>query len=161
MPWLDLLSVEFIVLYAFCGITDVLDGVLARRWGVESEWGSRLDSIADLLFYSAMVTKIVPFLIEKRVHYAVWVVAGTAVLLRLAAYLLVAFKFRRFASVHTYANKLTGLAIFSLPFLLYWGNLTAAGLFAGAVGVFSSLEELLIHALSNEYNPNKKSLFFR
>ena len=49
-------SVPFAVLYVLCGLTDVLDGFVARKLRTESKTGERLDSAADLFFavvYSA------------------------------------------------------------------------------------------------------------
>ena len=42
-------------IYTFAGLTDVLDGWLARKTGRASEFGARLDSVADLLFYSVLL----------------------------------------------------------------------------------------------------------
>ena len=41
-------SPAFFALYAFAGVTDMVDGTVARRTGTESEFGAKLDSIADL-----------------------------------------------------------------------------------------------------------------
>ena len=43
-------SVPFAVLYLLCGVTDVLDGFVARKLHTESEKGGMLDSTADLFF---------------------------------------------------------------------------------------------------------------
>ncbi len=42
------LSVCFYVVYALTGITDALDGFIARKLKVTSELGAKLDSAADL-----------------------------------------------------------------------------------------------------------------
>lgn len=47
------LSLPFLLVYAWCGISDVLDGALARRFALQSDFGSALDSIADALFVFA------------------------------------------------------------------------------------------------------------
>lgn len=49
-----LTSIWFLVIYTFAGLTDALDGWLARKSGRASEFGARLDSISDLLFYSVL-----------------------------------------------------------------------------------------------------------
>ena len=46
------LTLPFYLLYTFCGITDVLDGTIARATNSTSEFGARLDSISDLIFYA-------------------------------------------------------------------------------------------------------------
>ena len=45
----DAMTLPFWVLYVIAGTTDMLDGFLARRWGVESKFGARLDSLAELI----------------------------------------------------------------------------------------------------------------
>lgn len=35
--------------------TDIGDGMLARRWNVETEWGSNFDSVMDVIFYALLV----------------------------------------------------------------------------------------------------------
>ena len=44
------LTLPFYLLYTFCGITDVLDGTIARATNSTSEFGARLDSISDPIF---------------------------------------------------------------------------------------------------------------
>lgn len=41
-------SVTFWVCYLWCGISDMLDGLLARKFGQQSMTGAKLDSISDL-----------------------------------------------------------------------------------------------------------------
>jgi cardiolipin synthase len=54
------------VLFAVAGLTDWLDGQLARRWHQQSEWGRVLDPIADkllvatILFMLAALARISP-----------------------------------------------------------------------------------------------------
>jgi cardiolipin synthase len=54
------------VLFAAAGVTDWLDGQLARRWHQQSEWGRVLDPIADkllvatILFMLAALQRITP-----------------------------------------------------------------------------------------------------
>lgn len=52
--FIPLKSIGFLVVYTFAGLTDVLDGWLARKTGRANEFGARLDSIADLLFYGVL-----------------------------------------------------------------------------------------------------------
>lgn len=46
----------FYLNYLLCGITDVVDGILARKLQAVSETGARLDSFADALFVCCIVT---------------------------------------------------------------------------------------------------------
>ena len=40
-------SIRFCLLYIFCGLTDMVDGAIARKTNAVSEFGARLDSVAD------------------------------------------------------------------------------------------------------------------
>ena len=58
------MSIWFYIVYCLTGITDVLDGFIARKFKLTSEFGAKLDSIADLLFYTVMGIMIMPVLLE-------------------------------------------------------------------------------------------------
>jgi len=57
----DAMTVPFWVLYLIAGLTDMLDGFLARRWGAESRLGARLDSLTEFLHTKA--NKVTGFLL--------------------------------------------------------------------------------------------------
>ena len=51
-------STAFFAVYALTGVTDVLDGWVARRTHTATAGGAMLDSVADLFFYSVMLLKL-------------------------------------------------------------------------------------------------------
>ena len=65
----------YFVIYTFCGISDILDGWLARHTGTASDLGARLDSIADLFFYTVMIIQLLPIL-RQLLPGAFWVLLG-------------------------------------------------------------------------------------
>lgn len=152
------LSPEFFIIYALTGLTDALDGWIARKTKTSSTFGARLDSIADLLFYAVMLIRILPILLTILPGWIWYVVAGI-ICVRLSAYITAAIKCRRFASLHTYLNKLTGFSLFLVPFLLVTDLAVGSCMTVCAVAAVSSLEELVIHICSKDYCPNVKSIF--
>ena len=138
------LSPAFYVIYTFSGISDALDGWIARKTGTVSEFGARLDSIADLLFYFVMLIKLFPQL-WKMLPMAVWYAVGVILILRLISYMVAAVKYRCFAALHTYLNKLTGFAVFLIPYLIGTALFEEYCYFVCAVAVLAAVEELLIH----------------
>ena len=67
-------SPAFFVVYTLTGVTDVLDGFVARKTGTASDFGAKLDSAADLLFYGVMLLKIFPVLwhtLPKKIWWGV------------------------------------------------------------------------------------------
>ena len=69
----DAMTMPFWTLYLIAGLTDMLDGFLARRWGVESKFGARLDSMADFVFVLAVGYKLFPWL---KLPAALWMMIG-------------------------------------------------------------------------------------
>ena len=152
------LTAIFYVIYILCGFSDVLDGWIARKSGTISEFGAKLDSIADLMFYAVVLIKLLPIL-WKLLPAWIWYFVGSIVLLRLVSYLTAGLKFRRFASLHTKANKLTGAAVFLLPcFITLPCAVEYCVLFTG-IACISTVEELILHIVRKEYHSNTKALF--
>ena len=77
------LTLPFYLLYTFCGITDVLDGTIARATNSTSEFGARLDSISDLIFYAVMIVKFFPILLEVLPVW-MWYCIGAVLVIRCA-----------------------------------------------------------------------------
>ena len=150
-------STAFFVVYTLCGLSDVLDGWIARATNTTSELGSKLDSVADLLLYAVMILRIFPNLLEK-LPTEFWLFVLLVVVIRLASYAVAAIKYRRFSTMHTYLNKLTGLAVFTVPYIIMQDWAYIGCCIVAAIGGLSSLEELIMHIFSKSYNPSKKTL---
>lgn len=156
--FLPLRSAGFLVAYTLTGLTDALDGWIARKTGTASDFGARLDSIADLLFYGIVLFRLAPVLWQV-LPVAIWYAVAIILLVRLAAYGTAAIKYHRFASLHTWLNKLTGAAIYLLPYILV---ISAGIVYSWAVCVLAfaaSLEELAIHLCRQGYRVDRKSIF--
>ena len=151
------LTVAFFIIYTLSGISDVLDGYIARKFNAISKLGTTLDSIADILFYSIMLFKIAPLLFEK-LPSGIWIAVSVVIVIRIASYLLAAMKYRRFASLHTYLNKLTGITMFTVPYFINLPIGTAICISVCAIAGLASFEELMIHVKSKEYNGDTKSI---
>lgn len=151
------LSPAFFAVYTLTGLTDVMDGWVARKTGTSGDFGAKLDSCADLLFYGVMLVRLLPLLFRTLPAPIWWVVLGIACL-RLTAYLVAAIKYRTFASLHTYFNKLTGAAVFLVPYFLLTGFAPGYCWGVCAVAGVASLEELLIHLLRPAHQSDTKSL---
>ena len=153
------LSLAFFWVYALTGLTDVLDGWIARKTKTTSDFGARLDSIADLVFYAVMLTGIFPILFEK-LPSEIWYVVAAVLCIRISAYIIAAIKYRLFASLHTYLNKFTGAAVFLIPFSLITDYTVAFCWIVSGVAMAASIEELVIHIRRKDYCSNVKSILF-
>ena len=148
------LTTKFYILYMLTGITDVLDGFLARKLNLTSNFGAKLDSVADLLFYAVTIILIMPVLFE-RLSFYIWIGVAVALTFRIAAYITAAIKFHRFASTHSYLNKITGLCVFSVPFFLLLAFAEPLCWMSCGIGILSSLHEFVAHLKSPVYKARK------
>ncbi|MDP4119097.1 MAG: CDP-alcohol phosphatidyltransferase, partial [Bacillota bacterium] len=71
------------------------------------------------------------------------------------------YKYRTFASLHTYANKATGALIFAFPLFYILFGLTGAGIILCFAGFISSFEELVIIVKSKKLNRDCKSIIMQ
>ena len=154
------LTAEFYWVYALTGFTDVLDGWIARTTKTASDFGARLDSIADLLFYGIMLFRLLPVLWQT-MPAVIWYAVAVIILVRLAAYITAAIKYHRFASMHTWLNKLTGAAVFLLPCVLAVSTGIVYSWTVCVLAFTASLEELAIHLCRKDYCTDRKSIFQR
>ena len=161
LVFLDLGSIPFLVVYAVAGITDVLDGHLARKYHLESEIGNVLDTSADWLLLSVMAVKFIPYLINI-LEWWNWVIILVPFVIHAIAYLVCYLKFKKLSALHTYLNKIMSAAIFVYPFTfigeIYW-LYNSYEIFFGLIAFLGSIEVNLIHLLSNEYDNRNKSIF--
>jgi len=151
-------SVSFWVFYSLAGLSDFLDGIIARILKAESKIGAILDSIADLVFFV-----IIAFLLLSKVSLPLWMIISISAiaLIRIIAYLIGFIKYKGFISIHTYLNKFIGLCLFLSPILFYFWGLGITGIVLISIAAVSSLEEMLIDITSKQVELDRKGLFIK
>lgn len=111
------MSTPFLIAYIYSGLSDVLDGFLARKLDIQSEIGRKLDSVSDLFFYTVMMIKIWPFLVAYLPGFMwniIWMILG----IRICLYVHTQIKHHELLANHTILNKATGVVMFLLPFMV-------------------------------------------
>ena len=66
-------SITFYIIYIYCGLSDMLDGFLARKYKITSKFGAKIDSIADMIFVFVSILKIIP-VIEIPIAIYIWII---------------------------------------------------------------------------------------
>jgi len=145
----------FFIVYTLCGLSDVVDGTIARAMGTTSALGAKLDSAADLSYYAVMAVKIFPVLL-KTLPMSVWYIVIADFAMRIISYSFVAIKYRKFSSMHTYMNKLTGLAVFTIPYYITTKYAIPLAYVGAVIAGVASLEELLLHITGKAHKSSKK-----
>lgn len=105
-------SAWFYGFYLLGGISDVLDGIAARRLGQETKFGAKLDTAADAVF--AGVVLIQWF---RAFPVPTWLIVWTMVIAVIKCVnLTVGFiTAKRFLAEHTVLNKICGILLFGIP----------------------------------------------
>lgn len=150
------LGLAFFIAYSLAGITDILDGFIARKTNSESLFGAKLDSIADMVMVCVLMIILLP-IIDFKTYHIVWIII--IALIRVISLISTYIKFRQFTLIHSFLNKLTGLFLLSTPFLLLFPNYDRVINTACVIASFSAIEEFLIIIFKKEYNPDIKSIF--
>ena len=132
----DVKGWPFWVVYGLCGISDMLDGYLARKLHAESKAGALLDSVADLLFVVCCAVRLLP---EVEIPVWLWGWAGVIVFIKIMNQVSALVVCKRFCFPHTWANKLTGILLFLVVPTVFWSVIPIA--LVAAVATFAAMQE--------------------
>ena len=105
-------SPVFYVLYLIAGLSDMIDGTIARRMNTVSEFGARFDTAADFVFVVVCLIKFLPVISIPAWLY-VWIVliALIKIIIIISGYVVQ----KKLVAVHSVMNKMTGVLLFILP----------------------------------------------
>lgn len=110
-------SPGFWALYCWGGVSDMIDGPIARKLNSVSETGSRIDSGADLVFVICSAIKVLPS-IQLPVWIWLWVAAIGAV--KMAGIVIGSARNHKLSIPHSASNRLTGVLLFCMPVAMIW-----------------------------------------
>ena len=134
----DAMTLPFWILYLIAGLTDMVDGFLARRWGVESKFGARLDSLADFLFVLAVGYKLFPYM---KLPTALWMMIGLIALVKMVNTICSYMVRHRIEYLHTKANKLTGLLLFIGMMAIGQSYFISVAWMIACIALFAAIQE--------------------
>ena len=134
----DAMTLPFWTLYVIAGLTDMLDGFLARRWGVESKFGARLDSLADFMLVLAVGYKLFPYM---KLPTALWMMIGLIALVKMVNAISSYVVKRRIEFLHTKANKLTGFLLFVGMMAIGQSHFFPVAWMIACIALFAAIQE--------------------
>ena len=132
------LSPGFMALYLSAGVTDMLDGFVARKTHTASAFGAKLDTVADICFLAVAACKLIPVLCLP-----VWLWCWTGVVAVIKAGNIVAgFALHgEFPAVHSVSNKAAGLLLFVFPVSVPFVNPTYGAVVVCVAATFAAIRE--------------------
>ena len=147
--FLPVLGAGFYVTYLLCGITDMIDGTIARKTGTVSEFGARLDSVADLVFLSVSLAKFLPI-----VPISQWLLAWIAVIgvVKIVNLIWGYVRIKTLVSLHTVMNKITGSLLFLLPLSFPVIDLNYSSIAVCVVASLAAIQESFYIVTGNKNN---------
>ena len=108
-------SAGFYIVYIFAGITDMVDGTIARKLNAVSEFGSKLDTAADIVFAAVCMVKILPSI---SISKWLWFLMAVIAVIKIRNITWYFHCNKQLLSLHTVLNKITGLFLFLFPLTL-------------------------------------------
>lgn len=131
-------SPAFFAFYISGGISDMIDGAVARRTETVSEFGSRLDTVADIVFIAVCLIKLLPVM-----HVPVWLYIWIAIiaLIKIVNIAEGYMRQKEFISVHSVMNKVTGGLLFIFPLTLTFIDLRCSAVVVCVVATAAAIQE--------------------
>lgn len=147
-------------LLAFSFFTDLVDGMLARYYKVNSIFGAKLDSIADDLTIVAAIIGLLKFKMAFIMDN--YIIVSVLITLFLGQIIIALIRYHKISSFHTYLAKITAIVqglflilVFFLkepPYLLFYS--------AAVITIVDLAEEIILVFLLPEWKSNVKGIYW-
>ena len=131
-------SPAFYVFYIAAGLSDILDGFVARKTDTVSKLGAKLDTIADFVLVVVCLIKLLPVLSIPAWLYA-WI--GIIALIKVVNIISGFVVQRKFVAIHSVMNKATGALLFLMPLTIPAVGLKYSAIIVCAVATFAAIQE--------------------
>lgn len=132
------LSPAFYVVYITAGLTDMIDGCVARRTHTVRDFGAKLDTVADLVFVVVCLVKMLPIMnIPVWLYVWIGIIAFIKVINVVSGFVVQ----KRFVAVHSVMNKITGALLFVFPLTLSFVDLRYSAIVVCATATFAAVQE--------------------
>ena len=131
-------SVAFYSLYITAGISDMIDGWVARKTNTASAFGAKFDTIADIIFVAVCLIKLLPVM-EIPVWLYVWM--GIIAFIKVINVVSGIVVQKQFVAVHSVMNKVTGALLFLFPLTLSFINIKYSATVVCIIATFAAIQE--------------------
>ena len=137
--FIPLTSAWFYALYLLGGLSDMIDGTVARKTNSASKFGARLDTLSDFVFMSVALIKFLPHL---HIPVWMWIWIGIIAMIKLGNMVWGFIRTKKLISPHTVLNKITGLLLFLLPVTIRFVDLTCTLPIVCTVATVAAIHEV-------------------
>ncbi len=149
----------FVILLVINLITDILDGAIARIYHLQTEFGAKLDSLADDGTIILAILGVVYFKLEEFAPYF------QSFLIFLTFYFIIMvislIKFRRFPGMHLYSAKVGAYLQGLFFFVLFVFDFNSVFYYTVIIfSIASLIENMIIMLLKSEMRSDFKGLYW-
>jgi len=137
MLFCPVFSLRWYITYLLCGLTDIIDGPVARKTGSASDFGSKLDSAADLIFTATACSQLLPVL---RIPVWIWAWIAVIAIIRITD-LFSGLIQKKQLFPHTVLNKITGFLLFLLPLSLTFIDLKISSIIVCSSATLAAVQK--------------------
>ena len=151
-------KLPFMIVYVTAGVSDMIDGPIARKFKVESQFGAALDGGADVLLVLVVVFRVLP-LLDISSWLLLWILI--AIGMKLSASVIGYIRHKQFIFLHTYGLKFFIFMLFLFPIFYAFMSIDSylIGILTFAMLVF--VEDIYINLTSTEVNLDHKGILFQ
>ncbi|MEM9218340.1 MAG: CDP-alcohol phosphatidyltransferase family protein [Cyanobacteria bacterium P01_F01_bin.150] len=147
----------FVIGYVIAVLSDIFDGIIARRLGVSTAGLREADSWADISLYLCISVSV--WLVFPQVILDFRVPLLLAIAAQLSLFTTSLIKFRKFPSFHTYTAKIWGLTLLTATVSLFGFGYDKTLWLAILLCLINSLEEIVMTFLLSKWQCDVLSLF--
>jgi len=142
------------------GLTDAVDGWVARRFGWTSAFGALLDSVADVMLIIVAIYGV--WSMHRDVFVEQWPVFAGVIAIWSIVHAAALLRYRRLASFHTRLTRL-GIVLFGLfvVVLFFYGFVPWYFYLAAGVCFVGGLESLIMVTMIAEWTPDLRGGLLR
>ena len=117
----------------------MVDGVVARKTNAVSEFGARLDTTSDFIFFAVAFIKLLSV-----IHIPKWIWAWIVIITIIKIFnVILGFIYtKKLISLHTLMNKITGLLLFLIPPALQFIEIKYSFAVVCIVATIAAIQEL-------------------
>ena len=131
-------SSAFYITYLLCGFSDMIDGTIARKANSVSDFGAKIDTVADLVFVVVSLIKLLPTI---HIPQWLWIWGGVIAIIKIGNIFIGFISKKALISLHTIMNKLTGLLLFLLPLTISFIEPQYSAIVVCSIATFSAIQE--------------------
>ena len=139
-------------------LSDIFDGILARRLGVATQSLRRYDSATDIVYYLLILAAV--WIARRPLILASWIAIALILVSEAGVLAVSLFRFRKYPATHSYLAKFYGLCLLAAVIGLLVFNFSGWLIVSLVVVAFATNFEIIaIHLLVDSPPVDVRSIF--